>query len=188
MRVQASNLERFLECYCWIVIIVAFIVLFSPNLKAADATLAWDPNTESNLAGYRLYYGTSPRTYSVVVDVGNVTTYTVTNLTSETWYFALTAYNTSNRESGFSNEVFTGYTGTMTPPAFTPVLTIDSISGGNNNETYHRDIHIDLLINGPAAPGAKNGKSSNFRPEQPQRNETLHISSNARGDVFCCRP
>jgi fibronectin type 3 domain-containing protein len=41
-----------------------------------------------------------------VVDVGNVTAYAVTNLgVGTTYYFAVTAYNTSGVESSFSNEV-----------------------------------------------------------------------------------
>jgi hypothetical protein len=44
--------------------------------------------------------------YATKVDVGNVTTYTVTNLTSgQTYYFSVTAYDTSNNESAFSSEV-----------------------------------------------------------------------------------
>jgi hypothetical protein len=39
--------------------------------------------------------------------VGNVTTYTVTGLSSSTrYYFGATAYDASNKESSFSNEVF----------------------------------------------------------------------------------
>jgi YHS domain-containing protein len=83
---------------------------------AGSATLYWDPNTEPDLAGYKIYYGTSPRTgsdpkvcglcgYSNRVDVGKVTTYTLNNLTNgQTYYFSVTAYDTSNNESAFSNQ------------------------------------------------------------------------------------
>jgi len=77
---------------------------------SSSVTLAWDAVTEPNLAGYRIYYGTAPRTYlqpfGQGINVGNVTTYTVTGLSSGTrYYFAATAFSTSNVESGFSNEV-----------------------------------------------------------------------------------
>lgn len=69
-------------------------------------TLAWDPNTEPDLAGYRLYYGTAPSVYGSSVDVGLVVTYDVDWLTAPgTYYFAVTAYNTNGQESGYSNEV-----------------------------------------------------------------------------------
>lgn len=75
-----------------------------------SATLTWDAATDPNLSGYRIYYGTAPRMYlqspGQGVSVGNVTTYTVTGLSSATtYYFAATAYDTSNSESIFSNEV-----------------------------------------------------------------------------------
>jgi len=74
------------------------------------ATLAWDAVTAANLSGYRVYYGTAPGTYlqsaGQGVNVGNVTTYTVPGLSSGTrYYFAATAYDTSNNESTYSNEV-----------------------------------------------------------------------------------
>jgi len=75
------------------------------------ATLAWNASTATNLSGYRIYYGTAPGTYfqslGEGVNVGNVTTFTITGLGRGTrYYFAATAYDTSNSESAFSNEVF----------------------------------------------------------------------------------
>jgi fibronectin type 3 domain-containing protein len=71
-----------------------------------QVTLAWDPNTEPQLAGYKVYFGTSTGVYTTTIDVQNVTTYTVTGLApGQTYYFAVTAYDGSGDESGFSNEV-----------------------------------------------------------------------------------
>jgi hypothetical protein len=68
--------------------------------------LEWDPVSDANLAGYRIYYGTSSLTYPQSVDVGNNTTFTVTRLSSgRTYYFAATAYTGLNDESVISNEV-----------------------------------------------------------------------------------
>jgi hypothetical protein len=68
--------------------------------------LAWDPNPESDIGGYKIYYGVESRVYDVVVDVGNVTNTIITNLTSgTTYYFAATAYNLASLESDFSEEV-----------------------------------------------------------------------------------
>ncbi len=72
---------------------------------AADAILSWSSNTESDLAGYRVHYGSTSGSYPNVIDVGLVTSYTVTGLSAGTYYFVLTAYNTAGIESGFSNEV-----------------------------------------------------------------------------------
>jgi len=68
--------------------------------------LAWDSNTEPNLAGYKIYYGTVTGTYDRSIDVGNVTTYDLTGLTQgQTYFIVATAYDKSNNESGYSNEV-----------------------------------------------------------------------------------
>jgi hypothetical protein len=74
--------------------------------------LGWTPNTESDLAGYLVYYRTSLGAYDNWIDVGMGTssggliTYSLTNLTKGQGYcIAATAYDTSNNESGFSNEV-----------------------------------------------------------------------------------
>jgi hypothetical protein len=48
---------------------------------AAQVTLAWDRNTETDVSGYKVYYGTGSRVYNWFFDVGNVTTYTVSGLT-----------------------------------------------------------------------------------------------------------
>jgi hypothetical protein len=85
-------------------IVIPFIL--SQSALASQVKLAWDPNSESDLAGYRLYYGTASRTYGPSIDLGNVTKFTLAGLSpGQTYYFALTAYDLSNNESGFSAEV-----------------------------------------------------------------------------------
>lgn len=72
----------------------------------------WDPNTEGDLAGYKVHVGTASRTYSQNIDVGRVTTFTVPNLADgQTYFFSVTAYDVMANESSFSNEV-TSTTGT----------------------------------------------------------------------------
>lgn len=78
----------------------------SPNA----AVLSWDPVTAINLSGYRVYYGTASGTYlqplGQGINVGSVTTYTVTGLSSgTTYYFTVTSVDTSGNESAFSTEV-----------------------------------------------------------------------------------
>ena len=75
------------------------------RIFAADASLSWNPNSEPDLAGYKVHYGTSSRTYGTSINVGKKTTYTVTGLSAGTYYFTVTAFDTAGNESGFSNEV-----------------------------------------------------------------------------------
>ena len=73
---------------------------------SAEVTLEWDANSESTVAGYKVYYGTSSRSYDVALDVGNWTSVTIGELDeNETYYFAVTAYDLADNESGYSNEV-----------------------------------------------------------------------------------
>src|SRR2546427_2993065 len=92
--------------------------------SAAQVTLAWDPNTDPDLAGYKIYYGFSSGSYQFSVDVGNRTSYLLAGLLEgQIYYLAVTAYNLSGVESGFSNEVskaiadVTPPTVSMTAPA-----------------------------------------------------------------------
>jgi hypothetical protein len=104
------------------ILIISFLVIFvfaiSANIVfAGSAILSWNANAESDLAGYKIYYGTAARTgtdpkscglcgYSTSVNVGNVRTYTISSLTNNTtYYFSVSAYDTSNNESTFSSQV-----------------------------------------------------------------------------------
>ncbi len=82
------------------------------TVTTGSATLAWNaPTTNTDgtpltdLAGYKIYYGTSSGNYTSSVNIGNVTSYTITNLSSGTYFFAMTTYDTSGIESSFSNEL-----------------------------------------------------------------------------------
>ncbi len=73
---------------------------------AAEIKLAWDPNTEPDLAGYRVHYGTASGVYGAPINVGITTMYTLTGLSEgQQYYISVTAYDTSNNQSGYSNEV-----------------------------------------------------------------------------------
>ena len=90
---------------------------------AGTATVSWDPNTESDLNGYKIYYGTSSGNYDATIDAGNATNFPVTGLqNSIKYYFVVTAYDFSGNESGFSNEVNIVVTdSTEDPPVDPPI-------------------------------------------------------------------
>jgi hypothetical protein len=89
-----------------IISILLSTLILSPFASAAQLNLVWDSNTESDLAGYKVYYGMASKAYGSPINVGKVTTYTLTGLPSgQTYFVTVTAYDTSNNESGYSNEV-----------------------------------------------------------------------------------
>jgi len=77
---------------------------------ATSVTLQWDANTDSDLAGYKVYYqadsSSTPFEANTPVDVKSTTTATVSGLDSNhAYYFAVTAYNSSGEESDYSDVV-----------------------------------------------------------------------------------
>jgi hypothetical protein len=76
-----------------------------------SALLSWTPPTQNtdgsaltNLSGYRVYWGTSQGNYTNSTTIGNgLSSYVVDQLTPATWYFALTAVNSTGAESAYSN-------------------------------------------------------------------------------------
>jgi len=80
-------------------------------IAMGSVTLSWSPPTENtdgttltDLAGYRIYWGTTSGSYpnSVTIDNPGLTTYVVENLTPGTYEFVATSYNTSGVESDYS--------------------------------------------------------------------------------------
>jgi len=89
----------------------AFSITVS-QATTGNASLSWAAPTHNtdgtaigNLAGYRVVYGRSSSSLDRLVQISNAgaSAYTITGLTSGTWYFAVKAYNTAGAESNVSN-------------------------------------------------------------------------------------
>ena len=82
------------------------IGLGSATLSWTAPTLNTDNSPLTDLAGYKIYYGTEPGHYHAVVRLDNpgITTYVVEYLTPNTYYFAVTAFNSAGIESRLSGE------------------------------------------------------------------------------------
>lgn len=130
------------------------IVDYSPFLTAPDTTapvsppsnvnvlpgpigtaqVNWSANPESDVIGYRVYYGTSQGyPYANVIDVGNTTSTMLSGLGPALYYIAVTAYDsgrtgtndwTNGNESWFSEERFVNFA----PPTSTPTPTLTPTS------------------------------------------------------------
>jgi hypothetical protein len=99
--------RRHSYCFRYILFfLLALTFLLAQSALAAGIKLAWDPNTESDVVGYKVYFGTSSRSYGSPIDIRSVTVYLLENLTmGQVYYIAVTAYDSSGYESGYSNEV-----------------------------------------------------------------------------------
>lgn len=101
----------------WGLIATGLLGLYPVAATAGSVSLTWDPNTEPDLAGYRVYIGTSSRSYTQNIDVGHVTTVTLPNLwDGQSYFFAITAYDIFANESGYSSEVTTTLALSNRPP------------------------------------------------------------------------
>jgi hypothetical protein len=87
------------------------ITVTAPAATTGSATVSLTPPTQNsdgsplmNLAGMRVYYGTSPSSLNQKIQLAGTTpmTYTISNLASGTWYFGATAYTTSGAEGAMS--------------------------------------------------------------------------------------
>ena len=121
-------------------VLFGFVLLCTAPAYAMNITLAWDANAESDLTGYKVYYGTisggpyngsgaSAGNSPIVVPLSSLTNpslpeYSINNLPDATYYIVLTAYDSEGLESGYSNQV------TASPPVAQYQLTA-SVVGGN---------------------------------------------------------
>lgn len=86
--------------------LVMLVFLSGQYAFCGDLSLRWNSNRESDIAGYKLHYGSASRDYEFAVDVGNETNYTICGLQNgQAYYCAASAYDTQGNESDFSEEV-----------------------------------------------------------------------------------
>ncbi len=123
------TLNRFLQ------LVYSTLILFLGPLGAMSASvkLAWDPNPETDLGGYYIYFGTNTLDR---MDVGQDTSVTLSNLVAGSRYtIYATAYNSAGLESEPSESVF------FTPAVEVaePVLSMQAVNG-------------EIVISGSATP------------------------------------
>ncbi len=128
---------------CYITLLAA-----NPVLGETSVKLNWDPNQESDLAGYEVFRGTTSGQYGAPQDVGLKTEFITSNLDpAKIHYFVVRAYDQAGNKSVPSDEVFKsffqnggGTGGSFPPPMAEPApgttLTSTSITfkGGHTSQ------------------------------------------------------
>jgi hypothetical protein len=133
IRKQAVNKKKmkFSFCACLrqsLLFFLGLILVFTlgiPRTHSADITLAWAPNNETNLAGYKVFCRESGERYDYNDPIWEAdeteTSCTVYGLGDSTSYcFVVRAFDTSGNESGNSNEACWQYS--------PPLATLESLS------------------------------------------------------------
>lgn len=120
-------------------VLLMFIVgmswfLYAANVGATDVTLIWDANTETDLAGYRVFVRKIPAPYDFTAPTwqGTETTCAVLNLDDTAdYFFVVRAYDIWENESDNSNEVrlYRGHVPDTVPPGAPSLTTITIIVG-----------------------------------------------------------
>ncbi len=109
-RSMASHYHLFQICLFLLVATACASPDSAPTSEPTGGTamLSWDASVGPDLAGYKIYQATTSGAYGapIAAVAMDVTSYTVTDLeTDTTHFFTVTAYNSNGAESSFSNEV-----------------------------------------------------------------------------------
>ncbi|MGD9288433.1 MAG: fibronectin type III domain-containing protein, partial [Desulfobacterales bacterium] len=138
--------------------LLAVALLLSPLVAhGASVTLAWDANSEPDLAGYKIYYGEASGEYSEIIDIANNPSgwssgcgsvydpfktecceFTLKDLEEgEKYYLAAKAYDEDGNESAYSEELV--HIAEDTTP---PTLTITTPTSGSTYSTSQPQLSI----------------------------------------------
>jgi len=78
----------------------------APSKAITNLTVMWNKSADTNVQGYKVYYGTVSQQYTNSIVAGNATNASVTGIkTGVTYYFAATSYNAAGWESSYSPEI-----------------------------------------------------------------------------------
>jgi len=133
--------------------VFAMVAFFSDPVIAATVRVTWNANTsDPDLAGYKVYYGTSSGSYGSPVSVTG-TTYDISNATAgTTYYIAVSAYDTSNNESVKSAEQSVSVPASDTTP---PTGSVSISAGASTTTTTSVTLTLSASDTGGSVTGMR---------------------------------
>ena len=117
-----------MKLYQIVITVFLLLVNFTNVAFCQDVTLSWDPSPTAGVDGYKVYYkqgnmdfpfdGTGANEGASPIDVGNTLSTTLTGLNDGvSYFFTVTAYQTPDTESSYSNIVSNSWLPSLTIPA-----------------------------------------------------------------------
>lgn len=151
MRLETLK-SSFVSRYVLALVALSPLLIFSAS-QAADVAappvnLVWNPNPESDIAGYKVHFGSSSGNYSQVIDVQGQNFAALPQLIlGNTYYLAVSAYNTAGQESPKSTEMVLS----ATPPAPAEGTSFTMSGPGNGKLAWkHPKTSTTAAAGGPA--------------------------------------
>lgn len=88
-----------------LIMLIGFVITLMCNISFAGTKvkLTWAPNTESDLAGYRIYQRVGETAYDMQTPINNIPVgteeYIISDLPDNKYHWVLTAYDLAGNES-----------------------------------------------------------------------------------------
>ena len=153
------------------------LIQLAASVYAQSVTLAWDPNSQPNIAGYNIYRSDQSGTFPSPPLIGATpkTTTTFTDSTAQynsSYYYSVTAVSTTGEQSAYSTvQAIIGPPRTTNPPPGVLRTTnpadlvgywkLDEGSGMSSSDSSSSGI-TGILVNGPAWTTGRSGNAVLF--------------------------
>lgn len=126
MTIQWKTARGSRSAWRWLCSFSVFVFMCAAApARAGTLVLAWDANSESDVTGYLVSWGTASGNYVETLDVGNQTTFAfVEPDTTREYYFSVRAYDSTGLISAYAVEVKSQ----PPAPALPPVIASVSVS------------------------------------------------------------
>jgi Fibronectin type III domain len=116
-----------------------FLPILVAEATAGSVVLAWDSNSEPDLAGYRIHYGTVATPYAKLAEVKTTSATSSDLVNGVTYTFVVTTYNTSGNESEYSERIsYTMGSSRVIPPAVLANISSRMIGKRPSSPLWHR--------------------------------------------------
>ena len=156
---------------CTGILALAMVAGNAAGVRAATAS--WSPNIETDLAGYKLSYGTQSGVHTVVIDVGKVTTYQFYPPAGRRYYVVVQAYNTAGQLSAKSPEAIVD----VPFPNLAPLLAQPA------NQTTTVNTYVSLALSASDAEGRALTFTATGLPPGLSINSSTRLISGTPGTI-----